>query len=162
LTYTWDYAWFAFAPWGWHLTNIVLHAAAAVMLFLFLEKISASFGAARGRLFAALTALIWAIHPLHTSAVCYISGRADLLAALFTAEHEQPPQFTQPPSFAARPILAARAWAEYAGLLVAPVHLHMERDVLPFGHGDLQTTIRLARRREYQTLLGVILIVAFI
>src|SRR5438067_8811884 len=83
LTYTWDYAWFGFAPWGYHLSNIVLHAAAAVMLFLFLEKIAASFGVARGRFFAALAALIWAVHPLHTSAVCYVAGRADLLAVLF-------------------------------------------------------------------------------
>src|SRR5207245_49772 len=32
---------------------------------------------------AALAALVWAVHPLHTSAVCYVAGRADLLAALF-------------------------------------------------------------------------------
>jgi Flp pilus assembly protein TadD len=232
LTYTWDYAWFAFAPWGWHLTNILLHAAAAVMLFLFLEKVAFAFTESRRSFSAAISALIWAIHPLQTSAVCYVAGRADLLAALFafsglylamrktraatlgaalsflcamlskesgatvlliwlalllfkqqkiwrwlivtvvvtslyallrfSAQHETPPQFTPPPSLAARPILAARAWAEYAGLLIAPVHLHMERDVLPFGHGDLGTTVRLARWREFQTLLGVALIGAFI
>lgn len=232
LTYTWDYAWFAFTPWGWHFTNILLHAAAAVMLFLFLEKASFAFTESRRSFLAAIAALIWAIHPMQTSAVCYVAGRADLLAALFafaslylamrktlmttlgaalcflcamlskesggtvlliwlvlllfkqqqlwrwlavtlvitslyallrfSAQHETPPQFTPPPSLAARPILVARAWAEYAGLLVAPMHLHMERDVLPFGHGDLQTTVHLARWREFQTLLGVALIGAFI
>jgi Flp pilus assembly protein TadD len=78
-----------------------------------------------------------------------------------SAEHISPPPAT-PVSAAARPIIALRAFAEYAGLFLAPVRLHMERDVLPFGRGDLATTIRIARDREFQTLLGAVLLAGFV
>jgi Flp pilus assembly protein TadD len=77
LTYTADYALYAFQPWGFHLTNILLHAGAVVALFFFLEQLIGN-----KTLAPFVVSLIWAIHPLHTSAVIYVSGRADLLAAL--------------------------------------------------------------------------------
>ncbi|MGA3171925.1 MAG: hypothetical protein ABSE62_13040 [Chthoniobacteraceae bacterium] len=231
LTYTWDYAWEGFKPGIYHFTSILIHALAAVFLFLFVERLLNSYERPRARLWAAGVAFIWAIHPLYTSAVCYISGRADPLAAMFgfcglwlalgkkrgasalaavmfflsvcskesgamfplicivllmllrarrevilrwvfatalvvgayltlrlTAEHIAPPPPSHPVTWAARPIIALRAFAEYAGLFVAPVHLHMERDVLPFGQGDAATTLRMAREREFQTLLGAVLL----
>ncbi len=234
LTYTWDYARDAFEPAGYHFTNILIHALAAVFLFLFLERLLTLFQRPRAMPWAAGIAGLWAIHPLWTSAVCYVSGRADPLAAMFgfcglwlalrltrtgtaaaalmffcailskesgaiflplcvillallrqpprslarwgvmclviaaatltlrlTAQHIPPPPPTTPISWAARPIVALRAFAEYAGLFLAPVHLHMERDVLPFGRGDLNTTIHIARAREFQTLLGAVLLAAF-
>jgi tetratricopeptide (TPR) repeat protein len=234
LTYTWDYAWNAFQPEGYHLTSILIHALAAVFLFLFLDRLLTLFERPRAIQWAAAVAGLWAIHPLYTSAVCYISGRADPLAALFgfcglwlalrltragsalaalmffcailskesgaiflglwlvllillrqprraivrwavlsvlvagtclamrlTAEHFAPPA-SAPLSWAARPIVTLRAFAEYAGLFVAPIRLHMERDVLPFGRGDLATTLHIARYREFQTLLGAILLAAFV
>src|SRR3954466_5827015 len=40
LTFTADYALFGFAaPWGWHLTSIVIHALAAVALFFLGRKL---------------------------------------------------------------------------------------------------------------------------
>ena len=62
---------------GHHLSNVLFHIAAAVMLyFLFLRIFSAvpAFGAA----------LFFAIHPIQTEAVAYISGRGDILALFFT------------------------------------------------------------------------------
>ena len=53
------------------------------------------------------------------------------------AEHTAPPP-PEPISFAERPVLALRAVAEYGALLVAPVNLHMERDVR-MAAGALQT-----------------------
>ena len=234
LTYTWDYAWGAFQPAGYHFTNILIHALAGVFLFLFLLSLLTLLERSRAIEWAATIAVLWVIHPLFTSAVCYISGRADPLAALFgfcglwlalrlsrtssafaalmfcgailskesgaiflplclillvllrqprasivrwtvlcvliagaclamrlSAEHTYPPP-SAPLAWAARPIVALRAVAEYAGLFVAPIHLHMERDVLPFGRGDLATTIRIARNREFQTLLGAILVAGFV
>jgi tetratricopeptide (TPR) repeat protein len=234
LTYTWDYAWYSFRPAGYHFTSILIHALAAVFLFLFLERLLTLFERSRPTQWAAAIALLWTIHPLYTSAICYVSGRADPLAALFgfcglwlalrltrtasalaavmflcailskesgaiflpvclvllvllrqprgailrwavlcllvaaaslslrlTAEHIPPPA-SPPPSWAARPIIALRAFAEYAGLFIAPVRLHMERDVLPFGRGNLPTTLHIARNREFQTLLGAILLAAFL
>jgi len=62
---------------GWHFTSILIHALAAVALWRLLQV---WFGAGWGPL---LVALLWAVHPLHTSAVTYVAGRADPLAALF-------------------------------------------------------------------------------
>jgi hypothetical protein len=39
------------------------------------------------------------------------------------------PQLSPPAPALVRPIIAARALAEYAGVVIAPVNLHMERDV---------------------------------
>lgn len=85
LTYIFDYQFFFFDPWGYHLSSIVLHALSAGALFLMARAFMARFSPAGIATFwpALATALIWAVHPLHTSAVTYVSGRADPLAALF-------------------------------------------------------------------------------
>lgn len=81
LLFTFDYAVFGFAPRGYHLMSILLHGAAAVALyFLLLELIPQTL---RGRMLAGIAGLLWVIHPLHTSAVTYVAGSADLLAAFF-------------------------------------------------------------------------------
>ncbi|MDB6151243.1 MAG: Tetratricopeptide 2 repeat protein [Chthoniobacter sp.] len=242
LSFTADYALFGFGfPAGWHFTSIALHAAAAVALFWLGEKLLTPVGGAvnpRHRWAAAAAALIWAIHPIYTSAVTYVAGRADLLMALFafsglalaiksldphrrqwrfaagatacflaaalskesgltvllvwllvlgmrrvplrifgtwavvlalvlgcylglrlTAERTPPPAPPATP-LAIRPILAARAVAEYAGLVLYPRILRMERDVTTVPQGSYEATMQNARRREYQTLGGVLLIVA--
>ncbi len=64
---------------GWHFTSVLIHALAALAL---LRLLRIWFGE-RGQRWAAAGALAWALHPLHTSAVTYMSGRADSLAALF-------------------------------------------------------------------------------
>jgi protein O-mannosyl-transferase len=62
---------------GWHFTSILLHALAAVAFWrLWRVWLGDGWGALSG-------ALVWAVHPLHTSAVTYVSGRADSLAAIF-------------------------------------------------------------------------------
>src|SRR5207302_4059482 len=85
LTYTIDYAAFAFKPGPYHVTSVLWHGLAAIALFLFAEEFLLSFGieGRRARLFALVAALIWAIHPVQSAAVAYISGRADPLAAAF-------------------------------------------------------------------------------
>ncbi len=58
--------------------NIAIHILCA---WLFLAALLA-FGATRGAALAA--ALVFALHPVQTEAVTYVSGRTDLLAALFS------------------------------------------------------------------------------
>lgn len=62
---------------GWHFTSILIHALAAVALWRLLRIWLGD------HWWSLLAALAWAVHPLHTSAVTYVSGRADPLAALF-------------------------------------------------------------------------------
>jgi tetratricopeptide (TPR) repeat protein len=64
------------APWGFHLVNLLVHAATAWLLFLILWR----FGQPA---VAWLGAAIFAIHPVQTEAVAWIVGRTDLLATLF-------------------------------------------------------------------------------
>ncbi len=64
---------------GWHFTSVLIHALAALAL---LRLLRIWFGE-KGEWWALAGTLAWALHPLHTSAVTYVSGRADPLAALF-------------------------------------------------------------------------------
>src|SRR5204862_5059623 len=76
LTYTLDYGAFAFRPLGYHLTNILCHLGAAFALFLFGNALLGLFGVEerQSRRIAFLATLAWAIHPVHTAAVVYVSG----------------------------------------------------------------------------------------
>jgi len=75
-------------PFGYHVVNVFLHYAASVVLYLLLltcfrlpalgERYT---GAASGQ--ALLAAFMWAIHPIHVSAVTYIVQRMAILAGLF-------------------------------------------------------------------------------
>ncbi|MFH0877007.1 MAG: tetratricopeptide repeat protein [Candidatus Omnitrophota bacterium] len=75
--YALEYAAVGLNPCLYHATNIVLHICVAMLFY----------GLARFLLKDALIAFVagafFAIHPVHTEAVSYISGRADILAALF-------------------------------------------------------------------------------
>ena len=62
---------------GAHVTNIVLHVATSLLLPAALSAIGVP-GAA-----AWATALLFAAHPVHAESVAFISGRVDVLAALF-------------------------------------------------------------------------------
>jgi len=64
-------------PVGFHLTNVLLHAIAAVLFFMFLGRF---IEAREARFFAAL---LFAVHPVVCEAVNSISFREDLLAGVF-------------------------------------------------------------------------------
>jgi tetratricopeptide (TPR) repeat protein len=62
---------------GHHLTNLVLHAATAVLLFLVLRSMT-------GRLWpSALAAVLFAVHPLRVESVAWVTERKDVLSGLF-------------------------------------------------------------------------------
>lgn len=58
-----------------HVTNIFWHTVAALLFALMLRGLGAP------RFVQLLAPLIFAVHPLHTEAVAYISGRADMMSA---------------------------------------------------------------------------------
>lgn len=93
-----DYFFWNTNTYGFHLTNVLLHTTSGVLLYFLLRRLFSSFvfrGASfsmRARalkrfpwisLSAFLVAMIWIVHPVHSAAVDYISGRADSLAFLF-------------------------------------------------------------------------------
>ncbi|CAB3221750.1 unnamed protein product [Arctia plantaginis] len=65
-------------PWWWHACNVVLHAACCALVARACVTI-----ARLQRPFAALAALLFAVHPVHTEAVAGVVGRADVLACIF-------------------------------------------------------------------------------
>ncbi|MCA1560400.1 MAG: hypothetical protein LC804_09085, partial [Acidobacteria bacterium] len=98
VSYAADRAVWGYRPFGFHLTNVLLHMAVTVLLFVFLRfaifdaarKIAARApvtrppppSTSRAELYAAFTgAALFAVHPLMTEAVAYVSGRSELLCA---------------------------------------------------------------------------------
>jgi protein O-mannosyl-transferase len=64
-------------PSGHHLTNVLLHAANAVLLFLVLRQLTSSLWR------SAFVAAVFAIHPLRVESVAWVAERKDLLSGLF-------------------------------------------------------------------------------
>ena len=243
LTYVLDYAAFVFKPAGYHFTSILCHIGATLALLLLGKELFRLWDVEerKQRWLAFLAALAWAIHPVQTAAVAYISGRADPLAAAFgflglycalralpavgsrrslllfaggilfllsalsketglifpllwvailllkkswkqilpatvvvvfvgitylslrlPAEHIPAPRLRPPAPLLVRPIIVARALAEYTGLILFPIHLHMERDVESHPSGSGEASVAGAAWRELQTLLGLLLMAAAI
>jgi tetratricopeptide (TPR) repeat protein len=71
-----DRALFGLAPAGFHATNLIQHAAAALLLFLALLRMTGALGA------SAFTAAVFAVHPLHVESVAWIAERKDTLSGL--------------------------------------------------------------------------------
>ena len=239
LTYTLEYWTFAFRPGPYHFTNILLHAASAIAFFAFALTLLKFYGIVerRSAIIAAVAALAWGLHPVHSGVVDYVAGRADSLVALFgfaglyflvralsleqgvpwkfyvlsglallasalskesglvfaglaivlilltkkwkalpafgialillvtiyaTLRNQVPPvevpQLSPPAPALVRPIIAARALAEYAGVVIAPVNLHMERDVENHPWGYNPASLTAGAWRELQTLAGIIVL----
>jgi protein O-mannosyl-transferase len=64
-------------PIGHHLTNVLLHAATVVLLFLVLQRMTGALGA------SAFVAALFAVHPLRVESVAWIAERKDVLSGLF-------------------------------------------------------------------------------
>ena len=68
---------FGTGPSGPHLTNLILHAANAMLLFLLLKRLTGTLWP------SAFVAVLFAIHPLHVESVAWVSERKDVLSGLF-------------------------------------------------------------------------------
>lgn len=86
VSYIVDYWFWSTNLFGYHLTNALLHAAAALLLASLIRRIASALvpgRPARNKLLAAGVGIIWLAHPIHHAAVAYTAGRADSLAAVF-------------------------------------------------------------------------------
>ncbi|HYL76241.1 MAG TPA: tetratricopeptide repeat protein [Bryobacteraceae bacterium] len=85
-----DYTIWGMDPLGYHLTNILLHAANAVLFYflaiaLFRKAVPQSSPQMRARipLGALFAALIFAVHPLRAESVAWVTERRDVVSGLF-------------------------------------------------------------------------------
>ncbi len=64
-------------PWGYHLTNLLLHLANVLLLYVVLRTMT---GAAWP---SGLAAALFAVHPLHVESVAWVTERKDVLSTCF-------------------------------------------------------------------------------
>ena len=92
ISYALDYALWGMDPFGYHLTNVILHGANAVLVMLlvarlfFVARQRGSIGAyprERMLITAGITGLLFGIHPLHVESVAWLGERKDVLYAFF-------------------------------------------------------------------------------
>ncbi len=77
LAFWFDYSLYGLNQMGYHLTNLILHACNIILAFCLCYILSKKMG------IATLAALIFALHPMHTESISYISGRTELIHAVF-------------------------------------------------------------------------------
>jgi Flp pilus assembly protein TadD len=81
---------------GFHLSSILFHVAGGVLLYLLLRqlfgqllqkvavnKLQLESDRSRWEWLPFFVALLWVVHPVHSAAIDYVSGRADCLALFF-------------------------------------------------------------------------------
>jgi Flp pilus assembly protein TadD len=73
VSYIFDYSIWGLNSFGYHLTNLLLHAACVLLVYFLVEQLCASSA------LSLFVAIGFAVHPVNTNAVTYISGRADPL-----------------------------------------------------------------------------------
>ncbi|MEI6043940.1 MAG: NUDIX domain-containing protein [Chloroflexota bacterium] len=78
LSYYFEFLFFGNNPAGWHLFSTGLHTFNSLLVYLLTLLLVRRFG------IATLAGLIFALHPIHTEPVSWISGQTDLWATFFT------------------------------------------------------------------------------
>jgi len=70
---------------GFRLVNLAIHLGNVLLIFDVARRILRLSGLrlSEARMLAAITAVLWAVHPLHTAVNTYVIQRAESLAALF-------------------------------------------------------------------------------
>ncbi len=93
-----DHAFWGLDPFGYHLTNIILHGVNTLLVFFLVIRLLASVNktkvtlsppkmpistSTQTLLVASVTAMLFGFHPLHVESVAWVSERKDLLCAVF-------------------------------------------------------------------------------
>ncbi len=78
LFYAFEYKVFNLNPHAYHLVNLLLHLVNVILVFLIIDKIS------KKSILAFITALLFAIHPMHVESVAWIAELKDVLYAFFS------------------------------------------------------------------------------
>ena len=77
LSYFVDYAIWQLQPWGYHLTNLVIHTLNVYLVYFAVYRLF------KNRITAFISCLLFSIHPIFSEAINAVSYREDLLSASF-------------------------------------------------------------------------------
>src|SRR5215467_3903422 len=72
-----NYSLFQLNPWGWHLTTVLLHIAAAWVVYFLARNLAFSYWT------SALAAALFALHPIHIECVAWVSAASDTMVTVF-------------------------------------------------------------------------------
>ena len=75
--FTINYALFGTTAWGWHLVNVLVHAAVTLLVFVVFRELT------NQRWFSAIAASLFAVHPVHAESIAWVSGVTDPLTSVF-------------------------------------------------------------------------------
>jgi Tfp pilus assembly protein PilF len=125
---------------GHHFTNVLLHAAAAVLLFFVLRRMTGSLWR------SAFVAALFAIHPLRVESVAWVAERKDVLSGVFfMLTLNAYTSYTRNPShlrYLAMSILFA------LGLMSKPMLVTLPCLLLLLDYWPLKRIVDLAQTRE--------------
>lgn len=78
-----DYLCWSYRPFGYHLTNVLLHVFNVLLFYLLSKGLLERIGPGVASNLSFFLALIFAFHPVHVESVSWIAGRTDLLSCFF-------------------------------------------------------------------------------
>ncbi len=77
VSYILDYQIWQLNPFGYHLTNLLIHIITSILIFYLLRKLLVE------QWISLFASLLFALHPVQTESVAWIAGRNDLLLGLW-------------------------------------------------------------------------------
>jgi len=77
LSYAIEYSYVHLQPWLYHLDSLLIHVLNTAVVYWFTKKLSGRTVA------AAITALLFGLHPMHVESVAWVPGRKDVLFGFF-------------------------------------------------------------------------------
>ena len=86
LSFALDHAVWGLRPAGYHLTNVLLHAVNAGLVYILAARLlrrATEWSSGVCRLGAFWAALLWSVHPMRVEAVSWLTGRRDVLSGFF-------------------------------------------------------------------------------
>lgn len=142
-----SYMLFGLKPFFFHLQNVLIHITNVMLCYILLKKILQF-----PSLTSLLGAVIFAIHPVNTEAVAFISGRTDLLATLFfllaiiniNYQPRNPLQLLVPFVFYTLGLLAKENVVMLGGVIIL-INYYLSRasNVVVFWENQRRNTVRL-------------------
>ena len=77
LSYAIEYSYVRLDPWLYHLNSVLLHLLITVLVYRFTHLLT------KRTVAAAITALLFGLHPMHVESVAWLAGRKDVVYGLF-------------------------------------------------------------------------------